>query len=62
MKYLDGLSQGMMLSGVVFLAFVVVLGFMKHPNITVMTAIFVVIETIITVVGIALGIYSMVKQ
>lgn len=62
MKYLDGLSQGMMLSGVVFQAFVVVLGFMKHPNITVMTAIFVVIETIITVVGIALGIYSMVKQ
>lgn len=62
MKYLDGLSQGIMLSGVVFLAFVVVLGFMKHPNITVMTAIFVVIETIITVVGIALGIYSMVKQ
>lgn len=62
MKYLDGLSQGMMLSGAVFLAFVVVLGFMKHPNITVMTAIFVALETIITVVGIALGIYSMVKR
>lgn len=62
MKFLDGVGQGLMLSGVVFWVYVVAIGFSKHFNSMVSAIVLIVLEAIITAVGMALVIYGIVRR
>lgn len=61
MNFLNGLSLGLMISGVAFWIFVIGIQSLKNPNYKVLTIILVVIEIIITVVGIGISLYVMWK-
>lgn len=61
MKFLDGLSVGLMASGVAFWCFVIIIQPLKDPNPKLLALIFVVIESIITFVGIGISVYVMWK-
>ncbi|MEY8441826.1 hypothetical protein AALA17_04100 [Lactobacillaceae bacterium 24-114] len=59
MKFLDGLGFGMMLSGVLFWIYLLAIQLLKNPNYKVLALIFVVIETVVTVIGIGISAYVM---
>lgn len=60
-NFLNGLSLGLMISGVTFWLFVIGIQPLKNPNYKVLTIILAVIEIIITVVGIGISLYVMWK-
>jgi uncharacterized membrane protein YidH (DUF202 family) len=61
MKFLNGLGLGLMISGVAFWCFVISIQPLKAPNYKLLALIFVVIESIITFVGIGISVYVMWK-
>ena len=61
MKFMDGLSIGLLGSGVAFWIYLICIQLLKNPNFKVLAFVFVAIETIITLLGIGIGIYAMWK-
>lgn len=61
MKVLHGFGMGLMASGALFLVFVLIIQLIKNPNPKVLAASLIVLEVAITIVGIAITSFVMLK-
>lgn len=61
MNFLNGLGLGLMISGVAFWLFIIGIQPLKNPSYKALALIFVVIETVITLAGIGVSVYVMLR-